>query len=103
MYANWSEVVNVDARDGRDGQPGRDGRDSRNDTPRQNQLDVALILHDLRYIKDKIDQMCKIGDEQDERLTHVERLTWAGVSLVGLLSAIFIPIAVAAVKKWFGL
>ena len=88
------------ARNGRDG---RDGRDSCNDTPRRNQMDVALILRDLGYIKEKIDQMCELGTEQDARLTRVERLTWAGASLLGLLSAIFVPIAVAAIKKWFGL
>jgi hypothetical protein len=90
------------ARDGRDGLPGRDGRDS-HDTPTENRLNVALILRDLAYIKERIDQMCKSDEEQDDRLTKVERLTWAGASLIGLLSAIFIPISVAAIKKWFGL
>ena len=85
-----------------DGLDGRDGRDGR-DTPRRNQIDVVRILSDLGYIKQKIDQMCKLGEDQDSRLDKVERLTWAGASLIGLLSAIFIPIAVAAIKKWFGL
>jgi len=96
--------VTVDAvvRDGRDGAPGRDGRDG-NDTPRENQINVVRILSDLKYIKDRIDQMCKVSENQDTRLDQVEKLTWAGASLVGLLTAIFIPIAVAAVKKWLGL
>jgi hypothetical protein len=64
---------------------------------------VALILRDLGYIKQKIDQMCKLGDEQDERLSKVERLTWAGASLIGLLTTIFVPIAVAAIRKWLNL
>ena len=88
------------ARNGRDG---RDGRDSHSDTPTENRLTLAVILRDLAYIKEKIDQMCKLGDAQDDRLQKVERLTWAGASIVALLSAIFVPIAVAAVKKWFGL
>ena len=87
----------------RDGRDGRDGRDSRNDTPTENRLSVALILRDLNYIKEKIDQMCRQDTEQEHRLTNVERLTWAGTALLGLISAIFIPIAVAAIKKWFGL
>ena len=105
MYANWPKVpiVTNGSRDGRDGIAGRDGRDSRNDTPRENQLNVALILRDLGYIKDKIDLMCQSGVDQDSRLDRVERLTWAGASLIGLLTAIFIPIAVAAIKKWLGL
>jgi len=73
------------------------------DTPTENRVSLALMLRDLGYIKDRIDQMCQSDKEQDDRLTKVERLTWAGGSLVGLLSAIFIPIAVAAIKKWFGL
>ena len=73
------------------------------DTPTENRLNVALILRDLGYIKDKIDQMCKSDTDQSERLTRVERLTWAGASIVSLLAAIFIPIAVSAIKKWFGL
>ena len=101
MYANWPKaIVNTDARDGRDG---RDGRDSRNDTPRENQLSVALILNDLAYIKDKIDQMCKADIEQDTRLTRVERVAWAATVAVSVLGAIFIPIAVAAIKVWLGL
>jgi hypothetical protein len=73
------------------------------DTPRQNQLDVVRILGDLTYIRKQIDALLSCSDEHDNRLTHVERVTWAGASLVGLISAIFIPIAVAAIKKWLGL
>lgn len=66
-------------------------------------MSVALILRDLAYIKEQLAQICKSDTEQDERLTKVERLTWAGGSLVALLTAIFIPIAVAAIRKWLGL
>ena len=80
-----------------------DARSNNHDTPTENRLNLALVLRDLGYIKEKIDQMCQSDAEQDERLTKVERLTWAGASIVSLLAAIFIPIAVAAIKRWFGL
>ena len=66
-------------------------------------MNVVRILSDLTYIKKKIDQMCVLDVAQDARLSKVERLTWAGASIVALLAAIFVPIAVAAVKKWLGL
>jgi len=88
---------------GADGRDGRDGRDGHNDTPRQNQISVALILRDLGYIKEKIDQVCKIGDIHDHRLDQVEKITWAVSAVTGLLVLIFVPIAIAAIKKWWGL
>ena len=89
--------MNVSTRDG------RDGRDKRGNTPTENRLSVALILNDLAYIKEKIDLMCKAGVDQDTRLTKVERLAWAVTVAVGALGAVFIPIAVAAIKKWLEL
>ena len=80
----------------------RSGQDRR-DTPAENRLNVALIINDLAYIKQKIDMMCKADVDQDSRLTKVERLAWAATVAVGVLSAIFVPIAVAAIKKWLGL
>ena len=81
----------------------RNGRDGHNDTPRENQINVALILRDLGYIKDRIDQICTLGTVQDKRLDHVERITWAVSAVTGLLVLIFVPIAIAAIKKWWGL
>ena len=73
------------------------------DTPTENRLNVALILKDLAYIKVKMDQVCAVNDAQNTRLDRIERVTWAVSSVSGLMAAIFIPIAVAAIKKWFGL
>jgi hypothetical protein len=78
-------------------------RTRNHDTPTENRLNVALILKDLAYIKGKIDQVCAVNDAQDNRLDRIERVTWAVSSVAGLLAAIFVPIAVAAIKKWFGL
>ena len=95
------------ARDGRDGIPGRDGRDSRNDTPRENQLSVALLLNDLRYIKDKIDEMCTQGEAQDKRLNQVERVTWAIGIVTGLIGSIVVGVTIvvlaSALKAQWGL
>ena len=63
----------------------------------------ATILTDLRYIRDKIDGLCDDSKVQDKRLDNVERVTWAVSSVAGLMAAIFVPIAIAAVRKWLGL
>ena len=73
------------------------------DTPTENRLNVALILKDLAYIKVKMDQVCVVNDAQNTRLNRVERVTWAVSSVAGLLAAIFVPIAISAIKKWLGL
>ena len=73
------------------------------DTPLETKITVATLLTDLRYIRDKIDGLCTDSKSQDKRLDNVERVTWAVSSVAGLLAAIFIPIAIAAVKRWLGL
>ena len=78
-------------------------RQSRRDTPSENRLNVALVINDLAYIKQKIDMMCIADVDQDIRLTKIERLAWAVTVAVSVLAAIFIPIVVAAVKKWLEL
>jgi len=72
-------------------------------TPTQTKIDVAVIISELGYIRQKIDEMCGSDKDRDKRLTKVERAVWAigGVSSVAL--AILIPIAVAAIKRWVGL
>ena len=86
---------------------GRDSRDSRNDTPTENRLNVALILRDLGYIKDKIDQMCKADDDQNKRLNQVERVIWALGIVTGLIGSIVIGVSIvviaAALKVQWGL
>ena len=81
----------------------RNGRDGHNDTPRENQINVAMILKDLAYIKERIDQVCKLGDLHDHRLDQIEKVTWAVSAVSALLVLIFVPIAIAAIKKWWGL
>ena len=73
------------------------------DTPTQNRLDVALLLRDLGYIKDRIDQICQSDKKQDERLDHVERITWAVCAVTGLTALVFVPVAASALKMWLGL
>jgi len=105
MYANWAKTPTVDthAGNGRDSRDSRDGREGRNDTPRENQINVALILRDLAYIKERIDQICTADTKQEDRLKQIEKVTWAVSAVTGLLVLIFVPIAIAAIKKWWGL
>ena len=95
MYANWlrKHPVADTVRTG----------NGRNDTPRENQLSVALIINDLAYIKEKIDLMCRADVDQDNRLIKVEQMIWGITIAVGILGAIFIPIAVSGIKLWLGL
>ena len=75
-----------------------------NDTPNtQTRIDVAVIASSLVYIRQKLDQICLNDEEQNKRIERTERAVWAigGVSSVAL--AIVIPLAVAALKVWFGL
>lgn len=69
----------------------------------QTRIDIAVMASNLAYIRQKIDQVCDQFVEQDKRLDQVERITWAISAVSGLLAAIFIPIAVAAIKVWLGL
>lgn len=73
------------------------------DTPTETRITVATLAIDLKYIRDKIDEMCDAGKERDGRLDQVERVSWAVGAGATLLGAIFIPIAIAAIKKWLGL
>jgi len=73
------------------------------DTPTETKISVATLLVDLRYIRDKLDGLCTDSKSQDKRLDNAERVIWAVSSVAGLLVTIFIPIAVAAIKKWLGL
>jgi len=73
------------------------------DTPTETRITVATLAIDLKYIRDKIDQICKTAGEQDKRLDNVERVTWAVGVAASLMGAIFIPIAIAAIRKWLGL
>ena len=73
------------------------------DTPTETKITVATLLIDLKYIRAKLDDMCKSAEERDDRLTNVERVTWAVGVGSSLLGAIFIPIAIAAIRKWLGL
>jgi hypothetical protein len=73
-------------------------------TPTETKITVATLLVDLKYIRVKLDTMCKSAEERDDRLTNVERVTWAVGVGASILGAIFIPIAVYAIKLWwFGL
>jgi hypothetical protein len=72
-------------------------------TPTETRITVATLAIDLKYIRDKIDGLCDDSKTQDKRLDNVERVTWAGGIITSLLAAIFIPIAIAAIKKWVGL
>jgi hypothetical protein len=73
------------------------------DTPTETRITVATLAVDLKYIRDKIDQMCDAGEKRDDRLDQVERITWAVGVGASLMAAIFVPIAIAAIKKWLGL
>jgi len=73
------------------------------DTPTETKLTVATFAVDLKYIRDKIDDLCADSKVQDKRLDNVERVTWAVSAAASLMAAIFIPIAIAAIKKWIGL
>ena len=72
-------------------------------TPTETRITVAEFAIDLKYIRDKIDEICTDAKNRDGRLDKVERVTWAVSTGVALIAAIFVPIAVAAVKKWLGL
>jgi hypothetical protein len=72
-------------------------------TPSETRITVATLLVDLKYIRAMLDTMCKSAEERDDRLTNVERVTWAVGVGASLMGAIFIPIAIAAIKKWVGL
>ena len=75
------------------------GRERRNDTPRENQISVALIVNDLAYIKKKIDQMCEEGDSQDKRLSQVEKVTWAIGIVTGVIGSIVIGGAITVIAS----
>ena len=72
-------------------------------TPTETRITVATLAIDLKYIRDKIDSLCRDSQKQDKRLDSVERMTWAVGVGASLLGAIFVPIAIAAMKKWLGL
>ena len=72
-------------------------------TPTETRITVATLAIDLRYIRDKIDEICTAAKERDTRLDQVERVTWAVGVGASLMGAIFIPIAIAAIRKWLGL
>lgn len=72
-------------------------------TPTETRITVAEFAIDLKYIRDKIDEICLAAKERDSRLDQVERVTWAAGVGASLMGAIFIPIAIAAIRKWLGL
>jgi hypothetical protein len=76
---------------------------SDHDTPTETRITVATLLVDLKYIRSKLDELCGHGIERDSRLDRIERVTWAVSAVASLIAAIFVPIAVAAIKKWLGL
>jgi hypothetical protein len=74
-----------------------------NTTPTETKITVATFAIDLKYIRDKIDEICADSKTQDKRLDIVERVTWAIGVGAALMAPIFVAIAIAAIKKWFGL
>ncbi len=72
-------------------------------TPSETRITVATLLVDLKYIRAKLDSLCSDSEEQAKRLTNVERVSWAVGVGASLMGAIFIPIAIAAIRKWLGL
>jgi hypothetical protein len=74
-----------------------------NHTPTETRITVAEFAIDLKYIRDKLDTLCDAGKERDGRLDQVERVTWAVGVGASLMGAIFVPIAIAAIRKWMGL
>jgi hypothetical protein len=68
-------------------------------TPTSTRIEVAVIVSQLETIKEKLE--CLNG--YDIRIKNVEKVAWLLTGVGSLLAAILVPIAVAAIRKWFGL
>ena len=69
------------------------------DTPISTKIEVAQILIELEHIKK--DLSCLVS--YDQRITKVEKVTWMLTGVGSLIVAIFVPLSVAAIRKWLGL
>lgn len=72
-------------------------------TPTSTKITVAELAVDLKYIKDKLDQIYGHTERQDERIDKLERVAWVISGVGTLMAAILVPVAVAGIKKWLGL